>query len=73
MLSQAALLEQVSNLQPLLDSTYIRGEFHFVGHINTQQNNVCFVVLYSWHHFGGILCLVLLPTFSQGFQPVLNG
>lgn len=31
LLSQAALLEQVSNLQPLLDSTYIRGEFYFVG------------------------------------------
>lgn len=26
LLSQAALLEQVSSLQPLLDSTYIRGE-----------------------------------------------
>lgn len=43
LLSQAALLEQVSNLQPLLDSTYIRGEFQFVGHIKIQQNNVCFV------------------------------
>lgn len=29
LLSQAALLEQVSNMQPLLDSTYIRGELVF--------------------------------------------
>lgn len=31
LLSQAALLEQVSNMQPLLDSTYIRGEGHLAG------------------------------------------
>lgn len=28
LLSQAALLEQMSNLQPLLDSTYVRGELY---------------------------------------------
>lgn len=31
LLSQAALLEQVSSLQPLLDSTYIRGEIQREG------------------------------------------
>ncbi len=31
LLSQAALLEQVSNMQPLLDSTYIRSKYHLAG------------------------------------------
>jgi len=33
LLSQAALLEQVSNMQPLLDSSYIRGELLAARHV----------------------------------------
>lgn len=45
LLSQASLLEQVSNMQPLLDSTYIRGEFHLAA-ANQGRNQIRSAVLY---------------------------
>ena len=49
LLTQAALLEQVSTLQPLLDSNYIRGEFNLKDTEQSTENttSACHCLLSS--------------------------